>query len=246
MHVRFRPPQRVRRSPYSQNPEFEDACEFKVVMRNWQKPQRKPSLSVLPVIKTGSHSSTPSDTALNMIDADCHQGPELLLRSVNLSSNSLSNLSERFHSFGSNGSNQLRARQKVWNSADFRHESPLKRSQPMGYCIPMSEAVVAVVHDNNFLFLTTQKHGYFEFSFDSKNSRDLMTAFLAASLPEERITNTKTFAVAPDHPYLDPICSFDVEALTNKRIEEQVKYETLSEKMRRKVAHVALQIGESE
>lgn len=68
--------QRVRRSPYSQNPQFEEACEYAVVMRNWQQPRRKPSMSaVLPVMKSGSNSSRPSDTTLNMIDGDYHQGP---------------------------------------------------------------------------------------------------------------------------------------------------------------------------
>lgn len=216
-------------------------------MRNWQESRRTLSMSaVLPVMKSGNHSSKPSDTTLNMISGDYHQGPELLLRSVNLSCNSLSNLSERFQSFGSNGSKALRPRHEgVRSSAgDIRNESPLKGSQQsLGYCIPLSDVVVADFHDDNLLFLTTQKHGFFEFSFDSKNSRDLMTAFLGATLPEERITKTKN---ASGPTFLDPICSFDVEALTNTRIQEQVKRETLSDKMRRRVAHITLQIGESE
>jgi hypothetical protein len=113
----------------------------------------------------------------------------------------------------------------------------------MGYCIPLSDVVVADVHDDHLLFLTTQKQGFFEFSFDSKNAFDLMTAFLGAWLPEERITRMKNESTSAT-TFLDPICSFDVEAFTNTRIQEKVKHETLSEKMRRKVVHIAFQMGE--
>lgn len=202
---------------------------------------------VLPVMKTTSNSSKPSDTTLQMINGDYHQGPELLLKAVNSSSSTSLNqmadgsgrFSERFHSFGSNG--QLRSRQRVWNSTDSkRHESPMR---PMGYCIPLADIVVADVHDAHLLFLTTQKNGYFEFSFISKNARDMMVAFLTASLAQERIITSCT---SQDEHEFDAICSFDVEALTNNRIQERVKHETLSEKIQRKVTHVALQIGESE
>jgi hypothetical protein len=203
--------------------------------------------AVLPVMNGGSHAHSRNPSSDSLMSGDCHQGPELLLRSVNLSSTSLSNLSERFQSFGSNGNNALRSsRHEVKKSAsDFRSPSPLKRSQPMGYCIPLSDVVVADVHDDHLLFLTTQKQGFFEFSFDSKNAFDLMTAFLGAWLPEERITRMKNESTSAT-TFLDPICSFDVEAFTNTRIQEKVKHETLSEKMRRKVVHIAFQMGESE
>jgi len=219
-------------------------------MRNWQPHRRKPSLGdVLPVMKSNSNGSKPCETTMQMINGDYHQGPELLLRVVNASSTSLNKLGDgngrfsgRFHSFSSSGS-QLRARQKVWNSSPdrIRNESPLRS---LGYCIPLSDIVVADIHDDHLLFLTTQKNGYFEFSFDSKNARDMMVAFLTASVQAERITTTSTGR--EEHSRLAPICSFDVEMLTNNRIQDHVKQETLSEKVKRKVVHVALQIGESE
>lgn len=244
--------QRVRRSPYSQNPEFEDAREMTVIMRNWQ-PKQKRSV-VLPVLNHTNDAST-----LQMIHGDYHQGPELLLRAVNVSNGSLSqmdganNNSRRFsegRSFGSHGS-QLRARQHVWNSTTERQESPPKRPLPMQYTIPLSNVVVADFFNVHLLHLTTQSHGYFEFSFLSKNARDTMVAFLTASLPPERILSCSSGAAsATRHQEEDkwnaPICSFDVETLTNRRIQERVEQETLSEKLKRKVAHVALQIEASE
>ena len=208
-------------------------------MRNWQ-PQKTRSSSlgklddVLPVMNGNSNSSKPSDTTLKTIQADAHRnGPELLLRVVDPSSLSL-NDADHFDSLGS--STQLRSRRKVW--AD-RRESP--RPQRIEYCIPMSDIVVADLQDAHLLFLTTLSNGYFEFCFRTANARDMMVAFLNASLSPERILS---------HPRpekeLDPFCSFDVETLTAKRIEERMRTETLSEKLRRRVAHVALQIGESE
>jgi hypothetical protein len=110
----------------------------------------------------------------------------------------------------------------------------------MGYCIPLTDVVVADVHDERPVFLTTKQSGYFECSFDSKNARDMLVTFLTASLPKERISTNHT----KQKSKLTPICSFDVEMLTSHRIQQQVEHETLSEKVRRKVAHVALQIGE--
>ena len=199
------------------------------IMRNWQPHKRRPSFGdVLPVMKSISH-----DSALLR-----QGGPELLFRAVHDSSTCLHG-SERFHhSFSSSGS-QLRARHHVWNSETKRHESPMRS---MGYCIPLTDVVVADVHDERPVFLTTKQSGYFECSFDSKNARDMLVTFLTASLPKERIATNHT----KQKSKLTPICSFDVEMLTSHRIQEQVEHETLSEKVRRKVAHVALQIGESE
>jgi hypothetical protein len=223
-----------------------------VIMRNWQ-PKQKPILPVLNNNTRHEHTST----TLQMIhgDDDYHQGPELLLRVVNASNGSLSSsqmdnnnnrrVSDRFHSFGSHGSSsQLRARQHVWNSTTERHESPPKRPAPMQYTIPLSDVVVADLNTN--VHLTTKSHGYFEFSFRSKNARDLMVAFLTASLPPERIITCS--AANREEEWNAPICSysFDVETLTNRRIQERVEQETLSEKLKRKVAHVALQIEASE
>lgn len=225
--------QRVRRSPYSQNPEYEEACEMTCTMRNWQPKRMKHSDRTLQLLR-GSDAF--------------HQGPELLLKAVHSSNTNLSQLdmragSERFHSFGSSG--QLRSRQQVWNAEKpSRQASPLKR--PMGICIALSDVVVADVHDVNLVYLTTNKSGYFEFSFLSRNARDMMCAFLSASLPEERILSSSLHEQHDDGNWQVPTCSFDVEMLTNKRIQERVERETFSEKVKRKVSHVALQIEASE
>jgi hypothetical protein len=101
---------------------------------------------------------------------------------------------------------------------------------------------VADVHDAHVLYLTTLSYGYFEFSFRTANARDMMVAFLNASLIPERILSQ---ANPPKEKNCeDPLCSFDVETLTANRIEERIRTESFSEKLRRKVAHVALQIEE--
>ena len=207
-------------------------------MRNWQpQKSRSPSVSklddVLPVMHANSNSSKPSDTTMKIIQGDAHYGPELLLRMVDSSSLSLHD-ADHFDSLGS--STQLRSRRKVWCE---RRESP--RPQRIEYCIPMSDIVVADLQDAHLLFLTTLSNGYFEFCFRTANARDMLVAFLNASLSPERILSQ-----ASPEKERDPFCSFDVETLTAKRIEERMRTETLSEKLRRRVAHVALQIGESE
>lgn len=193
--------------------------------------------SVLPVRKSSSNASKPSDTTLQLIQG----GPELILREVNLSTNSLnhgnldkSQFSDRFHSFGSF--------RQASGEAGRHDDSTLTRRPMMDYCIPLSDVVVADVLDARLLFVTTHNHGYFEFSFWSKNALDLMVAFLSASLAKERVVITVT--EEQDSVWQDPLCSFDVETLTANRMKERVQQETLSEKFRRKVAHVAFQIGE--
>ena len=133
----FCPLQRVRRSPYASHPDFGEEQEMTCTMRNWQA-QRTSLASnfddVLPVRKSTSNSSKPSDTTLQMIEGDSHhQGPELLLRLVSTStasSNGSDNgrFSESFNSFGSAGT--LRAKRKVW--AERRQESPIPQTPAYG------------------------------------------------------------------------------------------------------------------
>lgn len=169
-----------------------------------------------------------------MIRGDAHHhGPELLLRVVHASTGSLKGLEAANGQRG--GSQSLRAKSKIWAE---RSQSPA-RPQPVGCTIPISDIVVAYVQDASLLFLTTREHGYFELSFRTENARDMLVAFLKKSLSPERIL------VEKEQKWDEPHRSFDVEALTANRIEERMRTEGIGERLRRKVAHVALQIGES-
>lgn len=228
-----------------------------LTMRNWQ-PQKTVTApyigkldDVLPVMKSNSNPSKQSES-------------ELILRTVNLSTGSLNALdasngrfSDRFDSFGSSNQRRSGSRHKVRAercaspargvprprrsaSPAFSEQPP--RPQRIGCTIPISDIVVADVHDAHVIFLTTLSNGYFEFCFRTANARDMMVAFLNASLGPERILSQ---AGPPKEENLEePACSFDVETLTANRIEERMRTESFSEKVRRKMAHVALQIEE--
>jgi hypothetical protein len=197
---------------------------------------------------------------------------ELILRTVNLSTGSLNasdasngRFSDRFDSFGSSNQRRSVSRLKVRaercaspargarvprprrnSSPAFSEQQPPPppRPQPIGCTIPISDIVVADVHDAHVIFLTTLSNGYFEFCFHTANARDMMLAFLSASLGPERMLSQAAGGPPTEENVEDPACSFDVETLTANRIEERMRTESFSEKVRRKMAHVALQIEE--
>ena len=93
------------------------------------------------------------------------------------------------------------------------------------------------------LYVTLLTGVYMEWTFNSSNARDLVCAFLAASLPKERIDISST---SHSIDACGTAESFDVEMLTAKRMRERLQGESWGEKLRRKVVHVANRMTECE
>jgi hypothetical protein len=104
-------------------------------------------------------------------------------------------------------------------------------------------ADILLVEGDDPLYVTLLTGEYMEWTFDSRNARDVVCAFLAASLPKERIDTSST-----NHS-LDACGtaeSFDVEMLTANRMRERLQGESWGEKFRRRVIHVANRVTECE
>jgi len=109
------------------------------------------------------------------------------------------------------------------------------------YPIPISDILVVDTSRSYApIYLTTTNMGYFEFTFSTQNSHDILLAFLTSSLPSERVT----CQLSADRTFDDSTATFDVEALTARRLREKVKAETFGERVRRKMTFFASRFSE--
>jgi len=132
------------------------------------------------------------------------------------------------------------SRRRRWSDLycdEQRQEQERKKEKViLPFSVPISDILVVDTSRNYApIYLTTTNMGYFEFTFSTQNSHDVLLAFLTNSLPSERVTcdilNTVTFD--------DSTATFDVEALTARRLRETVKSETFRERVRRKMTFFA-------
>mmetsp|Transcript_20199 Transcript_20199/g.26649 ORF Transcript_20199/g.26649 Transcript_20199/m.26649 type:complete len:254 (-) Transcript_20199:141-902(-) len=141
------------------------------------------------------------------------------------------------------------------------------------YAIPLGDIVVVDVdgansrdfddkthsmQGGNRMGVTTMSNGYFEFSFISKNSHDVLMAFLQSSLPPEKMTMGSTYGNVPGReiinsdsgnsssftPILEKKSSVDMDKLTEKEIKDSVNAESLPQRIRRKMTTVVERFGE--
>ena len=108
--------------------------------------------------------------------------------------------------------------------------------------------------DSTLIRIITKSTGYFEFRFDSRNSHDLMVAFLKSSLPSSSFSNKGTSSSRSEHPYISLCASsekgskgstFDMDNFTAKEMNHWVKTETISEKLRRRANMLSSKVNES-
>lgn len=112
--------------------------------------------------------------------------------------------------------------------------------------------------------ITTLSNGYFEFSFHSNNSRDVLVAFLKSSISVDRFTslcpvkNNKVFKTKLDtiksvrsidtkssfSSSKKGISTFDIDNFTEKAMNDWVKTESITEKMKRRVDVFSTRLGE--
>jgi hypothetical protein len=152
-------------------------------------------------------------------------------------------LSQRFTSFGS-GDNGSRHGSRRSPKRDGR-----KRLGDM--TIPVGDIMVVDMYghrDSHRTNITTQSHGFFEFTLESRNGQEVLLAFLKAGLPKERVMDGQI----PRSPsgfsqatHSTGSRSFDVEAFTASRMAERIRHETFSEKLHRKVRRVVSSLEES-
>lgn len=167
------------------------------------------------------------------------------------------------------------SRTKMWSAEELAqvppHPPQMRQRQPdvevpeiQSFVVPLSDIVVvdiyapdpssnALFRNNDRMNVTTMNNGYYEFYFQTQMSYDILLAFLRANLAAERITDGAGNNTSIDNGYIQPqlsrCCSgelFDAETLTARRMKERVQTESISEKLRRKAAHVATRIGECE
>jgi hypothetical protein len=100
----------------------------------------------------------------------------------------------------------------------------------------------------NRININTMSSGFFEITMDSTNGREVVLAFLKASIPKERVmsggNNLRRSHSHSTHTTVSTK-SFDVEAFTASRISERLKSESISEKMQRRVYRLVTSLDES-
>jgi hypothetical protein len=118
----------------------------------------------------------------------------------------------------------------------------------------------------NRIHITTTSSGLFELTTDSTNGREVVIAFLKASMPKERVVmgnpdGGATSAVGGEGTRRDLATSrtrsgstqhtqssrssFDVEAFTATRMSERLKSESLTEKVQRRIHRFVTSLDES-
>ena len=239
--------QRVRRSETASEPQFDEYVDMTCTLRNWAKHSRQYN-----VVKVNSDSSNPA--AKRDKYSSLQEGPELLLSpSLSLDKypmviqdrprSSGSTVGDQHSSSGPRSRSNSVSRRRIWNDmrADDARQQEEEKPPAQPYAIPVYDIVVVDSMGCNCpVFLTTQSSGYFEFSFNTSNAHGVFLAFLTNSLPYERII------CACSTPLDAGSESFDVETLTATRMQRRVEAETMTEKVMRKLNHVANRIGERE
>eukprot|EP00540_Astrosyne_radiata_P011434 CAMPEP_0116849720 /NCGR_PEP_ID=MMETSP0418-20121206/15742_1 /TAXON_ID=1158023 /ORGANISM="Astrosyne radiata, Strain 13vi08-1A" /LENGTH=214 /DNA_ID=CAMNT_0004481499 /DNA_START=109 /DNA_END=753 /DNA_ORIENTATION=- len=129
------------------------------------------------------------------------------------------------------------------------HHSPTNtstQSKSGTWTISVSDIVVVDVQGlrcSGPLYMTTLHQGTFEYMFSTANAHDVLLAFLNARLPRARISRSTPKALSsPGISESD--CSFDVEAFTAKKLQEKIRTEPWTEKMRRRVWRIADRLEE--
>jgi hypothetical protein len=201
------------------------------------------------IAKSGSGASRKGSNQVDT-DSDDHDGPELRLQQEEQeqwawsSSHGINSTGQRIRT------NSINDKRKIW--AELRQapnsESRVQTNEPIR--IPCIDILVVDVMtgmrttDISPLFLTTKAGSYIEFTFSSRNSHDILVAFLTATLTPECIQSTCIPMINVSSCGTSQ--SFDVEMLTSLRMRERLNDESWGEKTRRKMIHVANRIAEGE
>jgi hypothetical protein len=96
----------------------------------------------------------------------------------------------------------------------------------------------------NRINITTMSSGFFELTMDSTNGRDVVKAFLKASMPKERVVASGDLSRTRSGS-TQSTKSFDVEAFTATRMSERLKSESLTEKVQRRIDRFVTSLNES-
>ncbi|KAL7571029.1 hypothetical protein ACA910_003748 [Epithemia clementina (nom. ined.)] len=232
---------RVRKSPYTTNPKFEDAMEMTCTMRHWC-PDRASSVPK----RRLSQKSTVSTSSCPGIESSCevasdprHSGPELVLTPMVISpmakSKAVSPLPRRnsIHNVISNGMLDGAQRPIYIHLSDILIvESIQPKKQQRCYS----------------LRITTQSSGFYVFDNLNLNSRDVLLAFLKINIASERMIETKENK--PDDISVPSITSasssrsMDVDKLTTERMKHSSERESFTERMTRRTSRLAVLLSE--
>ena len=212
--------QRVARSETCSNPHWEPPVDMICTMRTWKGTEKEdPELVLQPFVELEHVRS-------------------LEQQHVTKNSHVRSSSEGRRRPSRSNSASS----RQLWACDERQEAEPtVRQTSQQPFSIPVVQEVVVVEshHNNNHMYFTTRSMGYLEFNFASPNAHDVVLAFLTNTLPSERIISQTMIQRSLDHS-----TSFDVEALQATRMQQRVQSETLSEKVRRKMMHMANRIGE--
>lgn len=117
-------------------------------------------------------------------------------------------------------------------------------------CIKTVEKMSYLLFRGYRICFITGSRGAFELEFENKNGRDIMMAFLQATLPGERFVHCGSGSTAERSVDGSDTASYlsalDLEKLTERLAAERQYNETMSEKLRNGVGKVVSRMEESE